>query len=94
MSKNIIIDGFEEACHRAKKEMDRLKKFCRDDEMKKYSLPQCDFKLYEQVKIKDLKRRCRRHLVRAGMRARVMNRINRRDDKLAMKGLLTDYKNQ
>jgi hypothetical protein len=39
LSKNFIIEGLEEACHKATKDVDKLRKFCVNDEMKKYSLP-------------------------------------------------------
>ena len=94
LAKNFEIDGLEEVCHRATKEIDKLRKFCGDPEMKKYCLPQCDFKLYERMVLKDAKRKRTRHCVRAGNRARILNKINRRDDKMKMKGLLADLKKQ
>ena len=92
MSKNVIIEGLEEACHRAKKEIDKMKKYCKEPEIKKFSLPQCDFKLYERVELKTLKGRCKRHLMRAGNRAKVMFMLNKNDEKMKMKALLVDYK--
>lgn len=94
LAKNFEIDGLEEACHRASKDIDKLRKHCTDPEMKKYCLPQCDFKLYERMVLKDPARKRTRHLNRAGNRARTLNKINRRDDKMKMKGLLNQIKQQ
>jgi hypothetical protein len=42
--------------------------------------------------LKDPKRINARYLNRAGNRARTLNKITRKDDKMKMKGLLNDYK--
>ena len=39
LSKNFVIDGLEEAVHRVTKDTDKLRKFCTDEEMKKFCLP-------------------------------------------------------
>jgi hypothetical protein len=44
--------------------------------------------------LKDPKRINTRYLNRAGNRARTLNKITRKDDKMKMKGLLNDYKKQ
>lgn len=60
--------------------------------MKKFSLPQCDFKLFERIPPKDAKSKRTRHLRRAGNRAKVMNKINRRDDNLKIKEMVMNVK--
>lgn len=55
----------------------------------------CDFKLYERIDQKDVKRRCKRHMKRAGNRAKIMFKINKKgDDKMKIKGLMVDLKRQ
>jgi len=42
----------------------------------KFNFPQCDFKLYEPIALTCFKKRMRRHFMRAGKRAMVLNQIH------------------